>query len=250
MAIKNSGSGDGLPLFSLYPNTKEIHLHMLFNLFNREWKSLNSHHLSTLCGMNTNVRYHDRKRGKKPKKICYSDTNGCFVWNRHASKCIACISVISNGTTVSRVSLLMQDVIRVSLQEQSVHVYIKRDNNVGLHCVKSSLQKRTHIWKFPCAKQWLWDIVWRKFKRSSHPSSCFLQLGECMCGIQQENSLDAWNLTGYGSGGSLMPKFTYLAVGEFRLLQRDGDALLYRKMLGWAFTTKQKDSIIAKLNAA
>lgn len=107
MAIKNSGSGDGLPLFSLYPNTKEIHLHMLFNLFNREWKSLNSHHLSTLCGMNTNV--------------------------------------ISNGTTVSRVSLLMQDVIRVSLQEQSVHVYIKRDNNVGLHCVKSSLQKRTHI---------------------------------------------------------------------------------------------------------
>lgn len=208
MAIKNSGSGDGLPLFSLYPNTKEIHLHMLFNLFNREWKSLNSHHLSTLCGMNTNV--------------------------------------ISNGTTVSRVSLLMQDVIRVSLQEQSVHVYIKRDNNVGLHCVKSSLQKRTHIWKFPCAKQWLWDIVWRKFKRSSHPSSCFLQLGECMCGIQQENSLDAWNLTGYGSGGSLMPKFTYLAVGEFRLLQRDGDALLYRKVLGWAFTTKQKDSIIAK----
>lgn len=153
MAIKNSGSGDGLPLFSLYPNTKEIHLHMLFNLFNREWKSLNSHHLSTLCGMNTNVRYHDRKRGKKPKKICYSDTNGCFMWNRHASKCIACISVISNGTTVSRVSLLMQDVIRVSLQEQSVHVYIKRDNNVGLHCVKSSLQKRTHIWKFPCAKQ-------------------------------------------------------------------------------------------------
>lgn len=35
----------------------------------------------------------------------------------------------------------MQDVIRVSLQEQSVHVYIKRDNNVGLYCVKSSVLK-------------------------------------------------------------------------------------------------------------
>lgn len=69
MAIKNSGSGDGLPLFSLYPNTKEIHLHILFNLFNREWKSLNSHHLSTLCGMNTNVRYHDRTRGKNQRKF-------------------------------------------------------------------------------------------------------------------------------------------------------------------------------------
>lgn len=68
MVIKNSGTSDGVPLFSLYPNTKEIHFHMLFNLFNREWKSLNSHHLSTLCGMNANVEYQDRKREKKPQR--------------------------------------------------------------------------------------------------------------------------------------------------------------------------------------
>lgn len=135
-------------------------------------------------------------------------------------------------------------------QEQSVKIYIKRDNKVGLLWVKrinectfesSRVQRRRHR-----------GTVWGKFKWSDESSFIMFSTaggvhvrrtaGEqpegCRLWIwwlsyaqkHSRSSRGIWAFTGRGGGG----------VG--------GDALLQRKVLGWTCTTKQKHSATAKTN--